>query len=257
MKHPITIMLWALSIFPTWGEVAVIRTSTGAIQSLAAKAEPPTMPESNPFLLLAGPKPPMIQNPINWLIPGAAHDIKKWLKDNAVEIDDKDLALCFWDKDLIVVRSSTKTINSIRELVETETDLYPEIRVILCVREGMDASSKDLCRLETITRSGYKLPVSDVDYEANIELCLADEDLVDTRIDFTGRAELAGKTVSVSFVAKTDEEVKVASWTAHDKSILLTLRVQHIQHEKRGISAAQLIELTQKVTTALDDEAAK
>jgi hypothetical protein len=239
--------------------VAIIRTSKVAIQSLAPKAELPTEPgkDPDPFLLLAGPKPPLIVNPIISLIPGAAHDIKQWLKDNGIEMGIDDLALSFWDKNLIVARSSSETIKSIRMLLETEGNRFQPLEVILRVREGMDASSKDLCRLETVVRSGHKLPVSDVDYEADIELTLSDDrNTIETRVDFSGRAGLAGKTISVSFLARTNEDVKVASWTAQEKSVFLCLRVQPV-HDEPGISAAQLMELTQAVTKVLGNGPAK
>lgn len=252
MRHSITILIWTLSIFTSWGDVAIIRTTPAAIQSLVAKPDPPTENENNPFLLLAGPKPPVTANPIKDLIPGVAHDLKQWLKGNGVEMGTKDLALCFWDNDLVVVRSSSAIINSVRMLVETQDTIRPDLEVTLRVREGMDAASKDLCRLETLTRSGYKLPVSDVDFEADIELTLSsDEDVVETRIGFIGRADLAGKSVNVSLVAKPGEDVRVASWTAHEKSVFLSLKVQPIQRDKQGGTAAQLLELTQKVTKAL------
>jgi hypothetical protein len=106
-------------------------------------------------------------------------------------------------------------------------------------------------------RSGHKLPVSDVDYEADIELTLSDDrNTIETRVDFSGRAGLAGKTISVSFLARTNEDVKVASWTAQEKSVFLCLRVQPV-HDEPGIFAAQLMELTQAVTKVLGNGPAK
>lgn len=255
MRLFITILIWTLSIFTLLGEVAIIRTTPGAIKSLAPKDNLPTENERDPFGMV-WLKPPMVANPINSLIPGAAHDIKQWLKDNGVEMETKDLALCIWDKDLIVVRSSSKTINSIRMLVEFtgEGDRNPPLEVILRVREGMEATSKDICRFESITRSGYKLPNSDVDYEVDIELTLSsDGDWVDASVGFVGRAELAGKSVSTHFMTKIGEEVKVASWAAHEKSTYICLKVLPHLLDKPSIPDAKLFELTQKVTKALGE----
>lgn len=262
MKSSITPLIWILSICISWGEVAIIRIPPEFIRYFASKTESPTDQERDPFEkieepVLAEPNAPEVVNPIATLIPGTAYNLKQGLKINGIALEDQDLALYFTSKHLLVIRSSPKTVNSIRMFFASIVDdeLHPALEVTLRVREEMDTSSKDLCRLVTVTRSGCKLPVSDTNYNANIELTLtSNEGLVDTRISFSGRAELASKSVESFFIAETGEEVQVASWTTHEKSAFLCLKVQLLKSNKLNRSDAQLIELTKKVTKLLGNK---
>lgn len=265
MRTTISPLIWILSLCISFGEVAVLRIQPDSIRFLAGKPATPTEQENDPFAKGPGSVPaeamlPEVANPIASLIPGLAHNLKQGLRNNGIALEDQDLALYFAKKHLVVVRSSPEAVNAIRMFFASmvEEDLHPELAVTLRVREGMDPSSKDVCRLEAVTRSGYKLPVSDTNYEANIELTsTGNEGWVDARIRLNGRSDLAGKSVDTFFMAKTGEEVKVASWTVHEESAVLFLKVEPILHDKQDRSDAQLIELTHKVTGALDHKDGK